>query len=130
MQGPLTMRLPTDIERCLETAKDLDDALRALTGLLSGGYSVWVDGTLIFTRELVARVHGLKLYVYANDHPPPHFHILGSGFDASFAIDDCRCLRGNIPPRQYALIKWWYLRSKPLLIAAWERLSPETTRTS
>lgn len=125
------MRLLTDIERCLEAAKDLDDALLALTGLLSGGYSVWVDGTLIFTRELVGQVNGLKLYVYANDHPPPHFHLRGGGLDASFAIDDCRCLGSKPPPRrQYDLIKWWHQRSKPLLVAAWERLSPETTRTN
>lgn len=124
------MRLPTDIEHCLEAAKDLDDALRALTGLLSGGYSVWVDGNLIITKELVGQVHGLKLYIYADDHPPPHFHLRGSGLDASFAIDDCRCLRGKLPPRQYALIKWWHQRSRPLLVAAWRRLSPETTRTN
>ena len=76
------MRLPNDIEHCLETAKDLDDALRALTALLSGGYSVWVDGTLILTRELVGQVNGLKLYVYANDHPrvlPRNHGLFGKG---------------------------------------------------
>lgn len=116
-------RMPDELEKEINDAANIEDALPALECLLSNGYSVWTDGSLYFIKELVGRVNGLSLYIYPNDHPPPHFHIRGGGLDASFCIEDCRLLRGRIDPRRQALIKWWHQRAKDKLEATWERLS-------
>nr|WP_284691385.1 DUF4160 domain-containing protein [Pinirhizobacter soli] len=95
----------------------------ALECLLSNGYNVRTDGSLYFIKELVGRVNGLSLYIYPRDHPPPHFHLRGGGIDASFSIQDCSLLKGDVDPRRRALIKWWHQRVKDKLEATWERLS-------
>lgn len=36
---------------------------------------------------------GLKLYVYTNDHPPPHVHVIGSGKQVKFFL---HCDEGTV----------------------------------
>ena len=114
-------RLEHELEDALSAATSVQDALVLLEELLSNGYSVTSDGRLYYIKELVGRVNGLKIYIYANDHPPPHFHVRGGGIDAMFAIENCLRLRGQIDGRQQALVAWWHKRSKPLLVEAWQR---------
>lgn len=112
------------IEDQLANAKSLDHCALVLEELLSKGYSIWSDGTLYQIKQLVARVNGLSIEVYAKEHPPPHFHIFGGGIDAAFSISDCAQLNGDIDGRQKALIEWWYARSRSKLIAAWNATRP------
>lgn len=35
---------------------------------------------------MVARVSGLSIKIWADEHPPPHFHVSYQGQDASFSI--------------------------------------------
>ncbi len=117
-------RLENELEDALNTATTVQDALIVLEELLSGGYNVTPDGRLYYIKELVGQVNGLKIYIYAEDHPPPHFHIRGGGIDAMFTIEDCSLLRGDIGGRHRGLVVWWHKRSKPVLVAAWERNQP------
>jgi Domain of unknown function (DUF4160) len=43
---------------------------------------------------IVARVNGLNVKIWADEHPPPHFHVSYQGQDASFSILDCSRLQG------------------------------------
>jgi hypothetical protein len=61
------------LERRAQEARSLEDAAEVLYDLLSGGYSVWVDGRLYNIKQLVDRVRGLQIHVYADEHAPPHF---------------------------------------------------------
>lgn len=106
------------------SAKDLPAMTESLAALLSGGYAVWTDGTLYNIRQLVAQVHGLRIVVFAREHPPPHFHIAGGGIDATFSIVDCTHLEGKLGGRERALVEWWYLRSRSALISAWNESRP------
>lgn len=83
------------IEEKVASARNLPAAIEALAILLSGGYSVWTDGTLYNIKQLVGRVDGLKIEVFAREHPPPHFHISGGGIDATFSLADCAHLEGR-----------------------------------
>lgn len=66
-----------ELEKEAEEAKSLIEFEQVLEGLLMGGCAVWTDGTLYYARQLVDRIKGLKIEVYANEHPPPHFHVKG-----------------------------------------------------
>ena len=116
---------PNDlIEEKVASANDLAAATETLALLLSGGYSVWTDGTLYNIKQLVARVNGLNIEVFAREHPPPHFHISGGGIDATFSLADCAYLKGRIGGRERALVEWWYQRSRSTLVRAWNESRP------
>lgn len=102
----------------------MEDAAAVLYDLLSGGYAVWVDGRLYNIKQLVARVRGLQIHVYSDEHSPPHFHVKSPDVDASFTVKDCTFLRGNIDSREQKLVRWWYDRSRPLLVATWNATRP------
>lgn len=112
------------IEEKVASAKDLPAATETLAVLLSGGYSVWTNGTLYNIKQLVGRVNGLKIEVFSREHPPPHFHISGGGIDATFSLADCSHLEGHIGSRERALVEWWYQHSRSTLVTAWNESRP------
>jgi hypothetical protein len=112
------------IEKEVRTASTIEDCAGSLAKLLSGGFSVWEDGSLYSIKQLVARVHGSKIEVFAREHPPPHFHISGGGISATFSHIDCTHLTGHIGVREAALVKWWYDPSRPALVIAWNTSRP------
>ena len=84
------------------------------------------DGELLLleNKQLVERLHGLKIEIYANEHPPPHFHVKSPELTATFAIDDCRQLSGQAPASAVQKIKYWHRFSKPKLVAIWNATRP------
>jgi len=113
-----------EIEKRARTAESLQDSAAVLSDLLSGGFSVWMDGSLYSIKQLVARVRGLQIHVYANEHSPPHFHVKSPDIEASFTIQDCAFIHGNIGGREKSLVQWWYERSRPQLVSAWNSTRP------
>jgi hypothetical protein len=84
------------------------------------------DGAVrkILVEAVVARERGLMIEIHPNEHPPPHFHVRSATLDASFRIDDCVKLAGNIGNRDYAKVRYWHQYSKPILIEKWDLLRP------
>lgn len=113
-----------ELDQRAREAESLQESAAVLSDLLSGGYSVWVDGSLYSIKQLVARVKGLQIHVFANDHAPPHFHVKSPDVNACFTIKDCTFMHGNIDGRERNLIHWWYERSRPQLVAAWNLTRP------
>ncbi len=108
----------------LETFEEWAEWLEAL---LHNPCSIFErDGELLLleNKQLVARVNGLKIEVFSNEHPPPHFHVKSSEIDASFSIEDCRLLNGKIPSSASQKVKYWHRYSKPKLIEAWNSSRP------
>lgn len=105
----------------------MDEFAEWLEALLHNPCSVWEedgDEFLIEIRRLVARVNGLKIQIYANEHPPPHFHVKSPNVDASFSIESCEKLEGKIESQDYRKIRFWHKKAKPLLIKAWDETRP------
>ena len=113
-----------ELNRRANEATSLEDLAELLSELLVGGYSVSPRGDLYYIKQLVARVRGLRIHVYAREHPPPHFHVESADVDATFTIDACKYLGGNIDGREVRLVEWWYAHAKPALIAAWNVSRP------
>jgi Domain of unknown function (DUF4160) len=112
------------LEQRISSAQTLDESARVLSELLNGGYSIWTDGSLYHIRQQVGRKDALQIHVYANEHPPPHFHVQSADVDAVFTIDDCTYIKGNIDGREQRLVKWWYGRNRELLIKTWNATRP------
>jgi hypothetical protein len=55
----------------------------------------------------VAVVDGVKIMLYANEHPPPHFHAKFAEFHAVIDIDKLAIVRGSLPSsKSNAVIRW------------------------
>lgn len=122
--APQPMDEYEELDNQTSTACSLEESTAALERLLSGGYAVWDDGSLYSIKQLVARVNGLKIEVRSREHAPPHFHVIGGGIDAMFAVADCAHLEGVIGGRERKLIEWWYERSRTTLISVWNQSRP------
>ena len=98
-----------------------------LESILHNPCSVWEENGeefLIEIRQLVARVNGLQIHIYPNEHPPPHFHVKSPDVNASFSIEDCKKLEGQIGAQELRKVRFWHKSAKPLLISAWNETRP------
>lgn len=79
---------------------------------------------LLENKQLVERLNGLKIEIYPDEHPPPHFHVNSPEVSVSFAIEDCRQLKGTISAQAAQKVKYWHRFSKQKLIEAWDSTRP------
>ena len=112
------------IEKRVLGAQNIGEMEEILFILLNGNFSVWEDGSLYSIRQLVSMQNGLKIEIYPNEHPPPHFHVKCGDINVSFSIEDCKLLEGKLDGRRIALIEWWYKRSKTKLVDIWNKTRP------
>lgn len=98
-----------------------------LQAFLNSGVKIHVvDGVprVMFIRQHVDQINGLRIDIYAREHAPPHFHVKGNGVDTSFAIADCALLAGKISQRDEELVRFWYSESKAKLLEVWNATRP------
>lgn len=69
----------------------------------------------------ISRFFGLIIYMYYNDHAPPHFHIRYGGQMALVDIATGRLLRGKLSPRAHALVLEWAMAHRNELRENWRR---------
>jgi len=106
----------------------IEDYAEWLEALLHNPCSIFIGDsgteTLLENKELVARVDGLKIEIYSNEHPPPHFHVRTPNINASFCIESCAKLKGDISRKDLTKIQFWHKHSKSLLIETWNLTRP------
>lgn len=78
-----------------------------------------------FEKAKVGTMGNLKMYIYADEHPPPHFHVIYNGQGNSFRIDDASPLYpdGNLK-KWFKNIKKWHKNNKGELIIVWNKMRP------
>ena len=69
----------------------------------------------------ISEFFGVAIYMYFNDHLPPHFHAEYSEFEAVYAIDTLDILRGSLPRRAQSMVVEWALAHRAELRANWNR---------
>ena len=79
----------------------------------------------LLTEETVARIQGLKVEIFASEHPPPHFRVKYQGSTANFKISDCSMLNGSgqITKFRKNVVLWWQ-ENKQRLIDTWNQRRP------
>ncbi|MDD2870480.1 MAG: DUF4160 domain-containing protein [Candidatus Gracilibacteria bacterium] len=63
---------------------------------------------------------GVSIYVYWNDHNPPHFHVIYKDFNCYISINELKILEGNLPPKIEKLVISWAELYNEELLEAWE----------
>lgn len=79
-----------------------------------------------FEKAAVGFAGGLKMHIYADEHPPPHFHVLYNGEENSFRIEDASPLYpdGDLK-KWFKNIKKWHKQNKAELFSAWNTMRPD-----
>ena len=68
----------------------------------------------------VSRFLGIIIYMYYDDHNPPHFHVHYAEYKAEILIEDWMQLIGKLPPRVLGLVVEWAELHKEELIENWQ----------
>jgi hypothetical protein len=71
----------------------------------------------------VASLTNVAVFVYAGDHAPPHFHVLGPDTDAVIDIRSLRVTRGTYTRRDLAEAIAWARKNRRLLLTKWRELN-------
>jgi hypothetical protein len=67
----------------------------------------------------ISEFFGIDIYIYWDDHDPPHFHALYAEQEAQIAIDDSSILRGRLSPRAMGLVVEWAEMHREELLRVW-----------
>lgn len=112
----------------LDNINDLAEHLHSL--LSSATYVAEFPGSdgpvLIEAKELIEKIDNLKIEIYSNEHPPPHFHVVAPSVNAVFSLDNCTLIDGKISSKNKKKIEYWFHHenAKQSLIEVWNRTRP------
>lgn len=67
----------------------------------------------------ISRFLGIVIYIYYNDHNPPHFHAEYGKHKATFSIQDLTLMEGKLPPRVTPLVLEWAFKYREALMEDW-----------
>ena len=71
----------------------------------------------------ISRVGPYKVQMFADDHMPKHFHVVGPEFEALVALSDLTILKGRRYGRQIAEVLRWAEENIEFLKDEWSRLN-------
>jgi len=128
-----TGKVPYSDNLRLWTIEFDSDCLLALEEDMARGHIIKLaeecdDGNELVYMEkaAVGKLGGLKMQIYSNEHPPPHFHVKYNGEENSFKIDDATPLHPNGDLKKwFKNIKKWHKKHKIELVKAWNKSRPE-----
>ncbi len=70
----------------------------------------------------ISRFLGIIIYMYFNEHRPPHFHARYNEYQATIFIESLGILQGNLPSKVLSLVVEWAMEHKQELLDNWESL--------
>ncbi len=72
----------------------------------------------------ISRFYGIIIYMYMNEHNPPHFHVWYENYKAIITIKE-GIVTGSLPRRALNLVYEWLDLHKDELMANWEKLKEQ-----
>jgi hypothetical protein len=72
----------------------------------------------------LVQIGNIIIRVYANDHLPPHFHIITPDADALVDIATLEILKGKLPRKAEETAPEWAANNRTLIAAEWNRTNP------
>jgi hypothetical protein len=64
----------------------------------------------------ISRFLGVIIYMYFNDHNPPHFHVKYKKYRAAIDIKHAQIIEGHLPKKIFTIIKKWTIINEEQLI--------------
>ena len=55
----------------------------------------------------ISRFYGLIIYMFFNDHVPPHFKVKYAEYEANVLIENGNVLNGDLPSGKLKLVQAW-----------------------
>jgi hypothetical protein len=71
----------------------------------------------------IHRLSNSKLCIFADDHDPPHFHVLGPGWSGIIDLDTLTLRRGAVPKRDFLEAVRWAAENRQFLRSEWKRFN-------
>lgn len=71
----------------------------------------------------VADFDGIHIYMYAEDHNPPHVHAFHGDDEALLVIATGAVMAGHLPSRQLRAARDWIVANRAKLMDRWAELS-------
>ena len=71
----------------------------------------------------IAAFGAFRITLYAEDHNPPHVHVIGPDFQAKVRSADAVLFAGAIPPRHRRQALAWIAANHDVLMARWNDLN-------
>jgi hypothetical protein len=72
----------------------------------------------------ISRFYGIIIYMYMNEHNPPHFHVWYDNYKAIITIKE-GIITGSLPRRALNLVYEWLDLHKDELMSNWEKLKEQ-----
>jgi hypothetical protein len=69
---------------------------------------------------LICFFYGITIYMYFDDHNPPHFHAKYAEYEVIIDINNLGVLNGYMPPRALGMVVEWAYEHKQELLCDWE----------
>ena len=70
----------------------------------------------------ISRFLGIVIYMYFNEHSPPHFHAEYNEFKASIAINTLGLVEGKLPSKVMSLVVEWAQEHQDELLENWNSI--------
>ena len=70
----------------------------------------------------ISRFLGIKIYMYFNEHNPPHFHVEYNEYRAAILIENLGIQEGKLPPKVHSLVIEWADIHKDELLKNWNSM--------
>lgn len=73
----------------------------------------------------ISNFYGIVIWMYFNEHNPPHFHATYGEYEMLIQIKDLSVYAGSLPSRAFGLVMEWALIHKNELMQNWKLLEQE-----
>ncbi len=70
----------------------------------------------------ISRFLGIVIYMYFNEHNPPHFHAEYNEFKASVSIETLGLIEGRLPAKVFSLVIEWATDHQVELMENWDSI--------
>ncbi|MGZ5028891.1 MAG: DUF4160 domain-containing protein [Methylobacter sp.] len=70
----------------------------------------------------ISRFLGIVIYMYFNEHNPPHFHAEYNEFRVSISIENLGLIEGKLPSKAMSLVVEWAQEHQEELLANWNSI--------
>ena len=74
------------------------------------------------TMPEISRFLGIKIFMYFNEHNPPHFHVEYNEYKASIDIASFGVVEGRLPAKVLGLVVEWAEDHQDELMQNWETI--------
>ena len=76
----------------------------------------------------IETIKGIRIYVYSNDHVPPHIHAIYGEYEALIDIRELNIMTGNLPSNKRKIAIAYVEENQEDLLETFYELNPNIQR--